>query len=281
VHPRSRLPVGRPRRPWGPQRRRNRFPASVHASSTRAAPVSSAEKPAAFASRLSAWCRSSASIVEGRFGEPHSSSPWCERIACSSNIMRSADTRTLVLASALRMMRSPSTTCPTSRPSSVNSMAVPKDKLLTLADVVQQSGRHEKVAVNVGILVGKGAAECRHGVGVLDEASEVGVVIRLRARTLGEALEETAVGEHRAQHLAELGIGHAVDQRLELACEFLTRPYAARDEVLGIPTLGWAQRVDRDALDAAKRVDRPRDWTTAPTGNRRGLLAGRKQTAGI
>ncbi len=95
---RSACSAARPHRPGSGDRprqargaysgRRNRLPASVHDSSTRDAPPRSATKPAAFASRLSTWWRRSASKVDGRFGEPHSSSPWCESIACSSRMRR-------------------------------------------------------------------------------------------------------------------------------------------------------------------------------------------------
>ena len=97
------------------------------------------------------------------------------------------------------MIRTPSATWPSSRPSSEMPDLRAVGELARLADVVQQRGGDQHVGVQPRVQDARLQRERPDRDGVLEQPAEVGVVAGARARRAPELGAQLGVGEHGAQ----------------------------------------------------------------------------------
>ena len=117
-------------------------------------------------------------------------------------------------------------------------------ELVTLSDVVEKCRRDEDVRIGVRILLRERATQRGHTHRVLEQTTEVGMVMSLRTGTLDELGEELLVAEYRPQHALDIRCSDGRHERTELGHEFLAWPSSRRKHVLGRPVLRRQHRVD-------------------------------------
>jgi hypothetical protein len=149
--------------------------------------------------------------------------------------------------------RRPRCTCPSRRPSSVWGRA----QLARPAEVVQDRGRKQDVAVQPRVNLGRLAAQGGHGDRVLEEAARVVVVLSGRGGKGAKPLAERPLLQEPGDDPFELRVRDLAGEELEEAVELVGVAPEARRKAGGIRARRGLERADVELQPVAVALDPP------------------------